>query len=82
MKRVICLLLISAIMLTSLMLSSCSFLDGEQKEIAMVTDGGSVNNSSLNQAVWSGVVEFATANTQKKNIRPWPGSLHPMRIGQ
>ena len=64
MKRVICLLLISAIMLTSLMLSSCSFLDGEQKEIAMVTDGGSVNNSSLNQAVWSGVVEFATANNK------------------
>lgn len=64
MKRVICLLLISAIALTSLMLSSCSFLDGEQKEIAMVTDGGSVENSSLNQAVWSGVVEFATSNNK------------------
>ena len=64
MKRVICLLLISAIILTSLMLSSCSFLDGAQKEIAMVTDGGSVSNSSLNQAVWSGVVEFATANNK------------------
>ena len=64
MKRVICLLLISVIMLTSLMLSSCSFLDGAQKEIAMITDGGSVANSSLNQAVWSGVVEFATANNK------------------
>ncbi len=64
MKRVICLLLILAIMLTSLMLSSCSFLDGAQKEIAMVTDGGSVANSSLNQAVWSGVVEFATVNNK------------------
>lgn len=64
MKRVICLLLITAIAMTSLMLSSCSFLDGEQKEIAMVTDGGSVANSSLNQAVWSGVVDFATANNK------------------
>ena len=64
MKRVICLLLVSAIMLTSLMLSSCSFLDGAQKEIAMITDGGSVENSSLNQAVWSGVVEFATSNNK------------------
>lgn len=64
MKRVICLLLISVIILTSLMLSSCSFLDGAQKEIAMVTDGGSVANSSLNQAVWSGVVEFATVNNK------------------
>lgn len=64
MKRVICLLLITVIAMTSLMLSSCSFLDGEQKEIAMITDGGSVETSSLNQAVWTAVVDFATANNK------------------
>ncbi|MBQ9080845.1 MAG: BMP family ABC transporter substrate-binding protein [Clostridia bacterium] len=64
MKKIIALLLVCAMTLACLMLSSCKLLDGENIEIAMITDGGNVDDSSLNQAVWESVANFAIAKNK------------------
>lgn len=63
MKKRIIAALLCLLMLGCTVLTSCQNLSGgETVEVAMITDGGSVGPSSMNQAVWDVVANFAIAN--------------------
>lgn len=67
MKKIIALVMAITVLSLCIMLSSCSLIETGNVEIAMVTDGGSVSESSMNQAVWASVSEFAIANEKNYN---------------
>jgi len=67
MKKIIAFVIAIAMLSLCVMLSSCSLIETGTVEIAMVTDGGSVSESSMNQAVWASVSEFAIANEKNYN---------------
>ncbi len=57
MKKIISLLLISAVLLASFTaLTSCG---GKRYELVLVTDTGSVTDKGFNQSAWDGMTEFA-----------------------
>ena len=62
MKKIVAFAIALVMLSTCFMLSSCSLIETGDIEIAMVTDGESVSESSMNRAVWISVAEFAVAN--------------------
>ncbi len=67
MKKIIAFVMAVVLLSLCTVLSSCSLIETGNVEIAMVTDGGSVSESSMNQAVWASVSEFAIANEKNYN---------------
>ena len=68
MKKIIAFVLATVLLVTCLMLSSCGLIETGNFELAMITDGGNISDSSMNRAVWTSVSEFAIANNKNCNI--------------
>ncbi|HRR90021.1 MAG TPA: BMP family ABC transporter substrate-binding protein, partial [Eubacteriales bacterium] len=62
MKKLLSIILVLALMVTSLVLIAACNKETATYEIALVTDVGNIDDKSFNEGAWNGVKQFAEAN--------------------
>ena len=68
MKKIVALVLAIATLAMCAVLSSCSLAETGNVEVAIITDGGNVSDSSMNQAVIIAAAKFAIAQDKTHDV--------------
>lgn len=76
MKKIVALALAVATLAMCAMLSSCGLVETGDVEVAIITDGGNVGESSMNQAVVIAAAKFAIAHDKTHDV------YHPISQSQ